>query len=227
MSIRDKLKATLKTSGSMCDDCLSLSASIKPRQTVNAYCRELAKTSELTRQVEQCPQCKANKFVNRLLAQKERPPKPDPCTPKSSSILPNNQMPWYWEGNVQAKIVEYLMSAGWEIVKSSNTVTREQGKDIVAKKNGKDLWVSVKGWPEKSQNPQARHWFSSAIFDLVLYKDENPNVLLAIGIPGGFKTYQNLIHRVCWLRENLPFKVITVSKQGEVGELETPSISRI
>jgi hypothetical protein len=78
------------------------------------------------------------------------------------------------------------------------------------------MWVSVKGWPEKSVNTQARHWFSGAIFDLVLYKDQSPDVRLAIGLPAGFSTYQNLFPRVKWLRKNLPFEVITVSENGTI-----------
>ncbi len=227
MSIRDKLKSTLKTSGPMCDDCLSSSAFVKPRQTVNARCRELETAGELIRKTDQCPQCKGTKIVNRLLAEKEIPPKRTHVVSESPGTMLDNKRPWYWEGNVQAKIVEYLVSSGWEILTSADTATREAGKDIVATKNGKELWVSVKGWPKKSQNVQARHWFSGAIFDLVLYKDLGPNVLLAIGIPGGFSTYQNLIGRVLWLRKNLPFEVITVSEEGKVEVVEIPSISRV
>ena len=124
--------------------------------------------------------------------------------------------PWYWEGNVQDSIVAHLESEGWKILSSADTSTREAGKDIVATKDGQELWVSVKGYPVKSANTQARHWFSHALFDLVLYRDENPDVRLAIGLPAGFVTYQNLIPRVSWLRKNLPFEVITASEDGEV-----------
>jgi hypothetical protein len=216
MAIRDKLRSTLAVSGPMCDDCLSSSAFIKPRQTVNARCRELETAGELVRNTDRCPQCKAIKITNRLLGKTEKPTKPGGGDKKLVISTPDNGKPWYWEGNVQNQIVRHLVS---------NTATREQGKDIVAVKNGKELWVSVKGWPEKSPNMQARHWFAGALFDLILYKDLNPGVRLAIGIPTGYSTYQNLVGRVLWLRRNLPFEIITVSEHGAVNVLEVPSSS--
>jgi len=223
MFIRDRLRSTLSGSGAMCDDCLSSSAFVKPRQTVNARCRDLEKAGELVRQTDRCPQCKAIKIINRLLGKAVKPVKPSDSERKIVVSDPDNGKPWSWEGNVQSQIVRYLVSEKWEILTESNTATREQGKDIVAIKNGKELWVSVKGWPEKSPNMQARHWFAGALFDLVLYKDLNPAVRLAIGIPAGYSTYQNLVGRVLWLRKNLPFEIITVSEQGAVNVLEIPS----
>jgi len=215
MTIRDKLRATLQTAGAMCDDCLSSSSAVKPRQTVNARCRELESAGELTRQRDLCPRCRTSKIVNRLKSGSK-----DQTVSLLKKIAPQEKnektKPWYWEGNVQAKIVEYLESMEWEILTSANTATREAGKDIVAIKEGKELWISVKGWPEKSVNVQARHWFSGALFDLVLYKDQNPDVQLAIGLPSDFITYKNLIPRVSWLRKNLPFQIITVSEEGKV-----------
>jgi len=172
MSVRDKLKATLQTAGAMCDDCLSSSASVKPRQQVNARCRDLELAGEITRQNDQCPQCRSNKIVNRMRAGNQFQSKPNTKKKESQKsivdvIKPGK--PWCWEGNVQTKIVEYLESTEWEILTSANTATRESGKDIVATKSGRELWVSVKGWPERSVNTQARHWFSSALFDLILF----------------------------------------------------------
>ena len=222
MAIRDKLKATLQRSGPMCDDCLSSSSFVKPRQTVNARCRELETEGELERKTDRCPQCKATKIVNRLFAEGEgRSIKTNGAEEKKDNQF-SDERPWYWEGNVQERIVNYLSSSGWGISSSANTATREAGKDIVAVKDGKELWVSVKGWPEKSINTQARHWFSGALFDLVLYRDLDPTVLLAIGIPGRFSTYTNLIERVRWLRSNLPFEIFLVSEDGSVEVIGEP-----
>jgi hypothetical protein len=74
----------------------------------------------------------------------------------------------------------------------------------------------VKGWPEKSPNTQARHWFSQAAFDLVMYRDQSPSVELAVGLPDGFKTYRNLLARITWLRANLPCDIYFVSEAGLV-----------
>ena len=103
---------------------------------------------------------------------------------KGQVMRPN---PWYWEGNIQGAIVEYLRKADWRISRSADTTSREAGKDIEAERGSRELWVTVKGWPEKSANTQARHWFAAALFDLVLYRTDNPSVELAIGIPGGIQ----------------------------------------
>ena len=161
-----------------------------------------------------------NQFQSKTIAKKK----------ESQKVIVNiikSDKPWYWEGNIQTKIVEHLESTEWGILTSANTATREAGKDIVATKNGKELWVSVKGWPERSVNTQARHWFSSALFDLILYRDIDPDVQLAIGLPSGFSTYQNLIPRVSWLRNNLPFEIITVSEQGNVEITYPPDIKSL
>lgn len=223
MAIRDKLKATLQRSGPMCDDCLSSSSFVKPRQTVNARCRELEAEGQLERRTDRCPQCKATKIVNRLLVEGEDRPIKTNVVEEEEDNQFGNDRPWYWEGNVQERIVEHLSFSGWEISSSANTATREAGKDIVAVKDGKELWVSVKGWPEKSINTQARHWFSGALFDLVLYRDLDPAALLAIGIPGRFSTYTNLIERVRWLRCNLPFEIFLVSEDGSVEVIKAPN----
>ena len=218
MSARSKIRSTLQTAGAMCDDCLSSSAAVKPRQQVNQRCREMETLGELIRQRDFCPRCRTSKIVNRLKSGSKSPSVSTPMTPGPVARVVSSSStdkPWYWEGNVQDRIVEHLGSEGWKILSSANTSTREAGKDIVAIKDGEELWVSVKGYPVKSANTQARHWFSHALYDLVLYRDENPDVRLAIGLPAGYVTYHNLIPRVSWLRKNLPFEVITASEDGE------------
>jgi hypothetical protein len=104
--------------------------------------------------------------------------------PRKSASWGNH--PWYWEGNIQAMLASYLAKEGCKIISIANTVSRESGKDIKAiTPNGKELWVSVKGWPEKSQNTQARHWFSQALFDIILYRDGSKDVELALKICKG------------------------------------------
>ena len=145
---------------------------------------------------------------------------PNPSVVERAS---NAGKPWYWEGNIQDAIVGYLREAGWEISRSADTTSREAGKDIEAKRGSRELWVSVKGWPRKSANTQARHWFAAALFDLVLYRTDNPSVDLAIGIPGGFSTCENLLPRIRWMREKIPFDVFEVSESGDVSVLHPES----
>lgn len=95
--------------------------------------------------------------------------------------------PWSWEGNVQSKIVGKLKSEGWRIVQAVNTASRDAGKDIVAERDGKTLWVTVKGFPagtpKTSPTTQARHWFARATFDVVLWRGEDAETHIAVGLP--------------------------------------------
>ena len=54
--------------GPLCDDCLSESAGIKPRQIVNDYCRRLCESGRIIRQLGDCPECGKKKLVNALPA---------------------------------------------------------------------------------------------------------------------------------------------------------------
>lgn len=67
MTNADKIWTTLNNAGPMCDDCLSSSSFVKPRQTVNIKCREMVRTGKLTRQKDMCPVCRVTKVVNRQL----------------------------------------------------------------------------------------------------------------------------------------------------------------
>jgi hypothetical protein len=125
--------------------------------------------------------------------------------------------PWYWEGNVQSCLAAWFQSQGYTILQSADTSSREQGVDLVMRQlEGGELLVTVKGYPEKSANMQARHWFASAIFDLVVYRQERPKASLGLGLPYGFTTYANLSKKVLWLKQTLPFSFYWVSKDGEV-----------
>ena len=214
MRVRDRVLQTLANEGPLCDDCLSVRANVHPRQTVNVNARSLQGEGRLTRSTDRCPRCRSQKIVNfpenaERLSQTRVA---DDSTPQEKQ-----DRPWFWEGTVQAHIVSYLCSQGSEVLSLADTQSRERGKDIVAQSpDGRLLWISVKGYPERSQHVQARHWFSGAIFDLILYRDENSDADLAIGLPAGFTTYENLACRVHWLRRELPFSILWVSEDGTV-----------
>ena len=120
---------------------------------------------------------------------------------------------------MQSQIVAYLAAKGYQILQVANTEKRSPGKDISARTpDGKILWISVKGWPERSSNTQARHWFSQALFDMILYREEEADAELAIGLPAGFPTYANLWERVQWFRKVLPLVAFWVQKDGSVSK---------
>ncbi len=136
----------------------------------------------------------------------------------ATTLLSGQQGVWSWEGNIQSVLASWLKSQGFAIDRVANTASREQGKDIVAvAPKGTTLWVSVKGLPTGTKPyTQARHWFSSAVFDLVLYRDERSDVDLALAFPDGFPTYKALAARLNAFRRVMPFTIYWVSASGTV-----------
>lgn len=212
MSNRDIILATI-AQAELCDDCLSVSSGVRPRQSVNIVCRKLSDESTILRHFGKCSHCHKAKIVNRPFSESAV----SETFAISQSAVSKESKPWYWEGNIQNQVIEFLAKNNFSISSSADTASRESGKDIVCTTpSGNELWVSVKGYPESSANTQARHWFSQAIFDLVLYRGENSNVELALAFPDDFVTYANLLPRVIWLKQTIPFKVFWVSKDGTV-----------
>lgn len=186
------------------DDQIAEMLHLSRRQTVNQVARRLAEANKIKRLNT------PGKIRNYPLvgAKLDAPP------PNREPSEPTAEPPWHWEGNVQAAIVEELVTDGWTIVSLANTASKAPGKDIIAERAGRALWVSVKGYPvgtAKTNAPtQARHWFSHAVFDMVLYRGENSDVGLAIGLPD-FSTYRALAKRVAWLEKTTPFTYRWVS----------------
>lgn len=218
MTHRDTILAFLASaSGPICDDCLSARTGITPRQTINLNCNRMAKANQIARSAMLvCHYCRAQRTCNVLS-------KNSAIRSKRPVQVVKTEDPhklWYWEGNIQAALVTWLAKQGWTIRSAADTAAKTAGKDIIAERDGRTLWISVKGYPRATQktNPatQARHWFSGAVFDLVLYRDETESAELALALPDGFVTYRNLADRVRWLRSHLPFTVYWLSKSGEV-----------
>ncbi len=120
---------------------------------------------------------------------------------------------------MQSQISTHLAAIGYQILQVASTEKRSAGKDIIARTpRGKVLWISVKGWPERSSNTQARHWFSQALFDMILYREEEVDAELAIGLPAGFPTYSNLWERIHWFRKVLPLICFWAHEDGSVSD---------
>jgi hypothetical protein len=92
--------------------------------------------------------------------------------------------------------------------------------DIVAERGSEPLWVSVKGYPtgtaRTNAGAQSRHWFSHALFDVVRYRTERPDIAIGVGLPDGFTSYLNLAPKVAWLKETAPFRFFWVAEEGGV-----------
>jgi hypothetical protein len=129
------------------------------------------------------------------------------------------EKPWYWEGNVQSKIVRHLVENGWDITRVADTASREPGRDVTARRNGKEIWVSVKGRPEGTDRTtpatQGRVWFHGAVFDLICWRGESDEVDLMMALPE-FGTYRNLAPRIEWLQNIARFQIAWVQSDGSV-----------
>jgi hypothetical protein len=171
----------------------------------------------LNRDKRRCAGCAKIKYINRVVSGIIIPSSAVSPVPTPSPVIADK--PWYWEGNVQASLTRWLNCYNYTVVTTADTASREVGRDVVAiDPDGRELWVSAKGFPEKSRCPQARHWFAGALFDLVLYRSERADVRLALALPAGFPTYHSLLARVGWLKASLPFTVFWVAEDGSVQE---------
>jgi hypothetical protein len=229
MGNREKILAVLQQEGPLCDGCLQQKTQIKHHAAVNQITTALAKEGLLNRYRGLCSGDKKIKLINCFIDDSVTVPRRiDTVTVTSISPITGTAMQeeikqkWYWEGNVQNKIVEFLKQHGYKILNDANTASKEPGVDIVAiSPEMKRLLVSVKGFPSEEQSnksTQARHWFAEAIFDLVLYRQDFPEVSLAIGIPYGFPAYLNLSKKVTWFQQSLPFRYFWVTQDGNVTE---------
>ena len=147
----------------------------------------------------------------------------DTALPPEAVAAPQtaDERPWFWEGNVQSAAVTYLAGRGYRIISVADTASRQRGKDIVAENAEGRLWVSVKGYPKGTArtHPSAQTgvWFSQAVFDIVAYRSEDPDVQLALALPD-FPPYRALAEKVRWLMPVAPFRILWVEEDGSVAE---------
>ena len=223
MTHRDRLIAALEDASPCCDACLGDRTRIRPHQAVNGAANRLKKEGRVVRTRRTCPSCSNTKLVNSLVSW-HSDPRPEvqsrAAQPVKAGIAVPGK-PWHWEGNVQARIASYLDKCGHAVHEEADTASRSPGKDIeTTTHGGKTLWVSVKGFPEETKRTkppvQARHWFSQAMFDMVLYRHEDRGAELAVGLPAGFATYRNLSQRIGWFKAAVPFRIFWVHEDGRV-----------
>lgn len=136
---------------------------------------------------------------------------------------------WFWEGNVQKRIVDHLCSQGYRIVSMADTLLKERGPDILAEKNDQRKYIEVKGYPsdkyvagpkageKKPTNPtsQSQMWLSHAILDIARVKSRDPHIEITIGLPR-VKRYISLLNELAWFRKQIMLFIMLVSEQGIV-----------
>jgi hypothetical protein len=195
------------------DDELANVLGLSARQQANSCCRELEKEGLVVRRLVNG---KIRNFWADNTAINVSPT--IKAQPVDQITLPKYEY-WFWEGNIQSKVIDYLTALGHTIHSFADTASHQKGIDIVAEKDGKPLWVSVKGYPPgtKKTKPglQAGHWFVHAIFDIIEYRERDKSVLLAIALPD-YPRYHSLAQKISWLKPVANFAYFWVKENGEV-----------
>ena len=194
------------------DDDLSIILGFNSRQQANQYCRKLEAKGYLQR-VKQNGK-KRNFYQGHQIGIDQLP-----IEQKGELSVEEYHMKWYWEGNVQLTVVDFLLGKGWSIKQAVSTSTHEKGIDIIAEKDDISLWVTVKGYPRKKikTNPrlQCVHWFSSALYDIIKYRERNAEVELAFALPD-FERYRNLVKEITWFKAVSKFNFFWVNEKCEI-----------
>jgi hypothetical protein len=186
MTIRDDILRLLRENPYGLTDAELATRLGKLHQQVNQRCRQLAREGHVRRD---------DSFGTIRNTLGSAPP----AGPTPVALAPGvgiNDDP-RWEGNVQAAIIDHLVTKGWTIVSYADTALLQRGIDIVAKRDGRRLLIEVKGFPSttyargpKAGQPkptqpglQAKHWLSDALLKAMRTREKHPDAQVAIGLP--------------------------------------------
>jgi hypothetical protein len=136
---------------------------------------------------------------------------------------------WFWEGNVQRRLVDFFASDGWTIEQQADTSARSQGVDVLAIKGGQVLVAEVKGYPsvlyarglkrgqvKRTRPPvQARHWFAGALHAGLKYRAVKPTVKVVLAFPD-FPTYRKLVMEAMPSLRQAGLHVYFIAEDGSV-----------
>lgn len=206
MTIRDRIILLLQEHPEgMDDDALTVALHLKQRQQANMRCRLLAQERLIIRRRVQ------GKLCNFWNGDNQTSSGDISSNPDMPIIASSSAEAWYWEGNVQAAVVQYLMTQGWEIHFAANTISRERGIDIRALRDEASLWITVKGYPRGTTktrpSTQAGHWFKVAVFDIISYRGQSETVTLGIALPD-FPRYRSLAQKIGWFQSVAGFSYL-------------------
>ena len=130
---------------------------------------------------------------------------------EQSPPLPSHDVTeeWFWEGNIQSRLLSHLIAEGYDILRVADTRSREGGTDVIARRDAALLHVEVKGWPSsRYRDPakahlakptlaatQARVWFNDAVVHALRLRDAHADDAVAMCLPDQ-PTYRNLLRGV-------------------------------
>ncbi|MCU1588989.1 MAG: hypothetical protein JWP11_245 [Frankiales bacterium] len=139
---------------------------------------------------------------------------------------------WFWEGNVQSRLLSHLVSQGWDVVRVADTRSRESGTDVIARRGGRLLHVEVKGWPSAAyRDPakahlkkptlpatQARVWFNDAVVHGLRLREAHPEDEVALCFPDK-DTYRALCRGIAGSLRKCDVDLLVVDVDGRVSEV--------
>ena len=196
------------------DDQLAEVLGLKQRQQANRLCRQLESEGLLIRRV-------VNGKIHNFMVGRDESTPPEVHKKDILAVQPSasNYENWFWEGNVQAIVVRYLVAQNYKICSVANTATKQSGVDIIAKKDGTELWVTVKGYPKGTTHTQpmtqAGHWFKDVIFDIIQYRQGSKQLLLAVALPD-YPRFRALAKRITWFQATANFVYFWIQEDGNV-----------
>jgi len=192
------------------DSELTSALGIKYHAQTNERCRELQNEGLVIRR-------RVNGIIHNYLTGKNIAPIPEEpvVVPKGT---PYKEL-WIWEGNIQKQVIQHLKTYNFQILSEADVEKHQRGIDIMAEKNGKQLWVSVKGYPrgKEKTNPssQAKVWFDAVIFDMIEYRGRDESISLAVALPD-FPRYHALAKQISWFKPVARYSYFWVRENGEV-----------
>jgi hypothetical protein len=146
----------------------------------------------------------------------------------------NREQDWFWEGNVQERVIEYMRDEeGFTILSPGSPMGVEQGLEIVAERNldGVSLHriVTVRGWPSmiyrrgplqgqsRASRPEttARGWIAQAVLELALGRGASPDLEMSLALPA-MASYIRYLQRLRWFLAAARVAVYLVSQEGGV-----------
>jgi Holliday junction resolvase len=145
-----------------------------------------------------------------------------------TNVVEPDPRSWSWEGNVQTAFARFLADEGWTIVATADTASRQQGPDVVARRDDLELVAEVKGYPQTTKTSvatQARTYVGNALLTGLLAWAERPRALIGLVFPDA-PTYRKLVQRMRPPFERLGVAVWFVHEDGRVEPWLVPASSR-
>ena len=148
MTIRDRIIDYLKNHPEgIDDDNLAFSLGLKSRQQANKRCRELEKEGFVKRIVVdgKIHNFWTENYYPKTVTSMQTKTVIQPPEKSKQPVETHKSSHWFWEGNVQSKVINFLVSQKYHIRSVDDTASHQTGIDIIAEKNGKNYGCLSKG----------------------------------------------------------------------------------